>query len=199
MNRKEKSFQRRLDIIHAALTCFTNIGYAKTTMADIRKHSLASTGSIYHHFKSKEQLAATVYIEGIRHYQEGLIDILDQEPSAKEGIFAIVRYHLQWGCENRYWAKFLLEMRHAEFMEGTDTDFQELNTRFGGKISSWASEKMKDKQLKYLETEVFFTLLLGPCQAYLRYWLTGMVSGKPDEVSDTLARSVWDSLRYFPD
>ena len=31
----------------------------------------ASIGSIYHHFRSKEQLAAALYVEGLRDYQEG--------------------------------------------------------------------------------------------------------------------------------
>jgi len=40
-------------------------------MADIRVRARASIGSIYHHFRSKEQLAAALYVEGLRDYQEG--------------------------------------------------------------------------------------------------------------------------------
>ncbi len=67
---------RRTEIIRAALACFTELGFTPTGMVDIRRKSNASTGSIYHHFKSKEQLAAEVYLEGIRDYQEGFVTAL---------------------------------------------------------------------------------------------------------------------------
>ena len=63
---------RRDAILEAALDCFASYGFAKTTMDDIRLRAGASTGSLYHHFKSKEQLAAELYLEGVRRYQQGL-------------------------------------------------------------------------------------------------------------------------------
>ena len=63
---------RRRAILEAALECFTSYGFAKTTMDDIRVQANASTGSLYHHFRSKEQLAAELYVEGIRYYEQGL-------------------------------------------------------------------------------------------------------------------------------
>ena len=67
--RLKRSEGRRREIIKAALTCFTEHGFEKTGMALIREHSGASTGSIYHHFQSKEQLGAAVYLESILDWQ----------------------------------------------------------------------------------------------------------------------------------
>lgn len=195
MGRKEQTHQRRTDVIEAALTCFTELGYAKTTMADIRKYSSASTGSIYHHFKGKEQLAAAVYIEGIRTYQEGLLKVLEVETRAREGVMAIVTYHLKWVNDHPAWARYLSEMRHAEFMAGTETDFKELNARFGAGITAWVSGHMKAGRLKSLPRDVFIALLLGPCQEYARQWLSGHAVLEPDAAVKAMAIPIWQSLR----
>ena len=76
---------RRRQIIHGALACFTERGVAQTSMADICRRSNASTGSIYHHFKSKEQLAAAVYLEGISDYQQGFLAVLEEQQNARKG------------------------------------------------------------------------------------------------------------------
>ncbi len=115
---------RRKEIIQAALACFTELGFTHTGMADIRRRSKASTGSIYHHFKSKQQLAAEVYIEGIRDYQEGFVSALEEQEHARDGIFAVVNYHLKWVEKNPEWAVYLFQKRYAEFMGSTEGEVE---------------------------------------------------------------------------
>ena len=56
---------RRTDILDAALEAFTVHGYSATSMSDLRRTTGASTGSLYHHFPSKEHLAAALYLEAL--------------------------------------------------------------------------------------------------------------------------------------
>jgi AcrR family transcriptional regulator len=195
MGRKEQTNQRRTDVIEAALTCFKEIGYAKTTMADIRKYSSASTGSIYHHFRSKQQLAAAVYFEGVKNYQEGLLKVLETEKRVKEGVLAIVGYHLKWVSEHPTWARYLTEMRHAEFMAGAESRFKELNAHFTAGITTWVSGHMKVKRLKPMSRDIFVALLLGPCQEYARQWLSGHAVLEPAEAAVAMAEPIWRSLQ----
>jgi len=184
-----------MDVIEAALACFMELGYAKTTMADIRKYSSASTGSIYHHFKSKEQLAAAVYIEGIRNYQKGLLKVLETEKRARQGVMAIVSFHLKWVSDHPSWARYLSEMRHAEFMAETDSEFMELNAHFAAGITAWMADHIKAKHLKKLPRDIFIALLLGPCQEYARQWLAGYAVLEPDEAAKVMALNIWQSLK----
>ena len=196
MTRKIRTGERRAQIIQAALSCFTELGYAKTTMVHIRCRSEASTGSIYHHFKSKEQLAAVVYLEGIRNYQHGLLQVLEQEKRAREGIFGMVRYHLRWVADNQDWARFLTQLRHAEFMAGTEESFRTLNQKFAQGISGWVIEQVTKKKIKRFQRDVFISLLLGPCQEYARQWLAGYGVTEPATAGEQIASAVWQALRY---
>src|SRR3954469_3908219 len=102
---------RRAKILGAALECFAQKGFAATTIDDVRGRSGASTGSIYHHFGGKEQLAAAVYVDGLAGYQRGLLDGLRSHSDAESGVKAVVRHHLRWIQSNRMLASFLLTRR----------------------------------------------------------------------------------------
>ena len=71
--RATASARRRAAIVAAALECFTRKGVAATTVEDLRRGSGASIGSIYHHFASKEHVAAALYLDALADYQRGML------------------------------------------------------------------------------------------------------------------------------
>jgi TetR/AcrR family transcriptional regulator, transcriptional repressor of aconitase len=73
---------RREQIITAALDCFAEKGFQKTSMADIIASSGLSAGAIYLHFESKQQIALAVG----RRVLGRRVDELDQE--ARSGTLA---------------------------------------------------------------------------------------------------------------
>ena len=97
---------RRKQIILTALACFVEMGFVDTTMEDIRVRSKSSNGSIYHHFKSKDQLAAAVYLEGIIDYQEGMAAELEKMKAE----IAIQREEFQQEMTMK-WQEFQQEMQ----------------------------------------------------------------------------------------
>lgn len=185
---------RRAGIIGAALDCFTETGYTGANMVDICRHAGVSTGSMYHHFTSKENLAAAVYMEGIRVYQEGLLKHLTAEREARKGISAMVRFHLQWIQDYRDWASFLMEHRYENFMFDTDEAFATLNRRFGGSISEWFEGHMQRGTIQKLPIDVLLSMILGPCQEYTRLYLTGKAGTPPDKAAALISGSLWRSL-----
>jgi AcrR family transcriptional regulator len=187
---------KRHQIIKAALGCFVDTGFVNTTMEDIRVRSKFSNGSIYHHFKSKDQLAAAVYLEGIIDYQRGLIDSLSKHSDARGGIFAIVEYHLKWIKNNRLWAQYLFSMRHAEFMKTSEDLIEQSNRGLENELSKWYKKMIMKGELRRLPSKIFISLILGPSQEYARLWLAGKQSSeKLDAAITELSEAAWNSLR----
>jgi len=186
---------RRRQIIQAALACFTEAGFVGTTMEDIRARSGASNGSIYHHFKSKDQLAAAVYVEGISDYQDGMITELRKHPEAREGIYAIVSYHLKWVISHPEWAGYLFQMRHAGFMSGSKESMDLKNKNFAGEIWACFSRHIKEGTLRDLPMDLYISLILGPCQEYVRLWLSRPESTDPGTAAAEIAEAAWQALR----
>ena len=87
---------RRRKILDAALRCFSRAGLADAKMDDICAEAGVSTGSVYHHFAGKDQLAAALFLDGQRDYQEGLLAELRRHATAERGIRAMVSHHIDW-------------------------------------------------------------------------------------------------------
>jgi AcrR family transcriptional regulator len=188
---------RRGTIIKAALACFSKIGFSETSMADIREHSKASTGSIYHHFKSKEQLASLVYLEGIRDYQACLIAALKDNQGAKEGIYALIEHHLKWVRDNMEWSRYLFQKRHFAFMSDTEEEIAVLNREFIRHIGQWFSAHIKTGSLRGLPGDIYISIIFGPCMEFTRQYLSGHTGTTLDKAVDYLSGATWKALKAF--
>lgn len=185
---------RRRQIVEAALACFTEKGFTETAITDICRKAGASTGSVYHHFKSKVKLAAAIYLEGIGDYQAGMIAALSKQKSARDGIFTIIRYHLSWVEKNPDWARFLFRKRQAEYMNETEDEMRRLNASFVQGMSAWFQNHIKAGTIRPLPRDVFMALLLGSCQEFSRLYLSGYAKSDITEAAETLAGAAWACL-----
>ena len=189
---------RQKQIIDAALSCFSEKGFTETSIADICRKAGASTGSVYHHFQSKGRLAAAVYLEGIRDYQSGMIQKLSEQESARDGIHAIVTYHLSWVEENPDWSQFLFQKRHADFMGDIEAEMNQLNAEFAKAMSVWYQKCVEVGRLRIFPRDVLISLILGPCQEFSRIYISGYASSKVGDAARAIANAVWASLGIDP-
>ena len=194
-SRAEATARRRAQILDAALACFTQKGYAATTMADVRTASGASIGSIYHHFASKEELAAALHLEGLRDYQRGVTAVLRAHEDAEAGIRAIVRHHLHWVAANADLARYLLTSREAEVVLATGGPLREMNRAFFGEIEAWLEPHRAAGRIRRLPFDVHHAILIGPSQELARHWLAGRATSDLQAVSGQLAAAAWNALK----
>lgn len=187
--------QRMEAIIQAALTCFSKKGLEHTTMAEVKRLSGASHGSIYHHFRSKGQLAAAVYLKGIASYQAGILRALSGIDGAKEGIHAMVDYHLRWVEQNPDWARYLLQLRYAEFMKESEAALRKQNRVWMKQLSPWFIRHIQAGNIRQLPRELYPALIFGPCQTVTWLLLSGEVSTDIGALSDELGEAAWKALR----
>jgi AcrR family transcriptional regulator len=182
----------RSKIIQAALSCFIENGYTETVIGDISKKSETSIGSLYHHFKSKEQLAKAVYIEGIKEYQDGFAEGLNKCSSAKDGISYIVKYHLRWISEYPDWSRFLLQYRQAIFMD--EEELKLLNDSFNISIGEWFKTEIKSGKIQKYPPDVYLSILMGPCQEYSRIYLSDKTITDIVKAGDLIASALCKAL-----
>lgn len=190
-----KTAKRRQQIIQAALACFIKNGVTDTSIADICKLAGASIGSVYHHFKSKELLAASVYLEGIQNYQQGYLAELEKRDNAQDGITAVVHYHLSWVIDHPDWSRYLFKERHAAFMGRAEEEFNRLNLVFLRQASNWFRTHIDAGKLKKLPPDIFTSILMGPCQEFARHYLFGQARSNPEEAAQKISQAIWQALK----
>lgn len=192
--RQEASEKRRREILDAALTCFAARGYGATTMADIRVRAGASTGSIYHHFKSKEHLAARLYLEGVRSSQQSGLSSLMEQTRTDEGIRALVRAYLGWVEDHPELAAFLFAMRHADFMEPVEEELDRMNRETIDAATEWFRARLSRGELPDIAPDVLRAILYGPSAHFARRYLAGTADVDMGTAKQQLADAAWHAL-----
>jgi AcrR family transcriptional regulator len=177
---------RRDDILQAALDCFSSAGYEGTTIDDIRSRSGASTGSIYHHFDGKDEIAAELYAEALADYQDGFTALLNGGP-AERTVKAMVRHHLRWVEANPKRAAFLLASRPA------DSKIRQQNREAFAALEEWRAAHADE--LRPLSFDAFYAVVIGPAQEASRHHLAGRTKTPLRRLERELADAAWRAIR----
>jgi AcrR family transcriptional regulator len=193
---RARTSRRRRDVLDAALACFTDLGFASTTMADVCRRSRASVGSVYHHFKSKEQLAGALFLEGLQEYQQGLLNELAEINAGRAGsgrrlIRTMVDHYLRWVEGHLLWARYLIEFGGGPFVAAFDDQLETLNREFLSQVERTVLPAVKRGELRRLPRDVALALVFGPVREFVRRWLWN-----PNEASLAAARRILPDAAY---
>ena len=171
--------ERRQAILDVALELFLDDG-REATIDEICRRSGASNGSAYHHFGSKDGIAAELTTRFLGDYQEGFLAALEQG-----GVRDAVAHHLRWVAGHPDWARFLL--RHATGGER----LTELNRAFYAQVDDWFARH----RVRALPRDVRAAILIGPAQELSRAWLDGRSTTPPDDAAEALGEAAWRALK----
>ena len=186
---------RRQDILDAALEAFTNRGFAAATIEDVRRRSGASTGSIYHHFGDKEGVAAALYVEGLKDYQQGFLQGLRRTRSAEGLVKGAVRHHLRWVAANADLARFIFGRHETGVKAAVEEPMAQLNRRLFAEAGARLEPFFDGGELRRLPLDVFNAVLIGPSQEFSRQWVAGRTQTSIRAAERHLAEMAWASLR----
>ncbi len=191
--------ERREAILDAALEAFIAEGYDGMTIAEVRRRSGASVGSIYHRFGDKRGLAAALYVDCLADYQAGLLDVLASNADAERGIRSMVRHHLRWVEAHPRRAAFLFEHREPEVALASAARVRALNEVLFERCREWLAPHQDAGRIRRMALELVYVIVLGPSQEYARAWLREPDRKRIAAAERQLARAAWDGVRAEPD
>lgn len=134
---------RRAQIIDAALECFAERGFQRTSMADIIKTSGLSAGAIYLQFESKQQIAVATAQRVVARRLDVLSGRLSETPLPAPGeVVDLVTRHIAEEVRDsrilfQLWAEALFEPEIAELIDAVFTQLTKLLTDY---LAAWVSE-----------------------------------------------------------
>lgn len=162
----------RQKILQAALVCFDQNSYEATTTAAICKASGVSNGSFFHHFGSKEGLAAQLFLSALCSYHDAVLSELSSKLNLELGLRHLITAHVSWVSEERQQAQFLFEQSRAQWMSSIRDEQVSENKRFADGIKAWREPLLEAGKLPEMADAVFFSLVIGPAQMLARQWLS---------------------------
>jgi len=188
---------RKSVILAAALAVFSEKGIEEATIEDIRQRSQASVGSIYHHFGTKEGIAAALFSQGLDDYWTQLIARAQGKLNAEETIHDLIAAHIGWVTSKPDLARFLFSRRQAVSPAYEQAIRQRTADHFKA-LFALLKPWFKQGALRRLPADLYAPLLMGPAQEFSRQWLSGRIQLDPRIATKELSLAAWRSLVNDP-
>ncbi|WP_174186681.1 TetR/AcrR family transcriptional regulator [Nocardia barduliensis] len=161
-------------------------GYPAFTMAGVRDRLGLSSGSMFHAFGSKAELAAAVYVAGMLDYQRAVLDRVDAHGiGAQQAIRGMLAAHLGWVEDHRDLARFLFATLPDEVARVAEPELAQHNRTFFGALERRYRELLGTADVGGDDYPVAHAICVGPAQEYCRQWVRGRVSAPPRTLTAT--------------
>jgi len=193
--RRPATEKRRREILDAALVCFLKHGVEGTSIEQIRALSGASHGSIYHLFRSKDEIALTLFVEGMKIYHNKIVRAIEHQTTAQGLIYAIVATHLKDVISNPPLSIYLTRMGMTDDFGQIDQQYKLASDEFVQEIWSRFEPFVESGELSRLPEEIYFSLIIGPAAHLSRSWHRGRVDFDLLSATENLAEAAWKSLQ----
>jgi AcrR family transcriptional regulator len=188
----------RAAVLDAAAALFDTRGFAAVSIADLTAASGVSNGSIYHHFGAKDGVLATLVVDALAGYQEGLLAELDAHGAdAAAAVRAAVAFELGWFETRPRAARLVLAHRDQVATSAAGRKrLAAINRPFTRRVSTWLA---RGQEAGAIPAAVDLTLLhaiaFAPARELGSLWLAGRVKGRPSARAAALGDAAWAGLQ----
>lgn len=113
-------------IFYSAIKVFSNNGYNGATMDEIASNAGVAKGTLYYHFKSKEEIFKYIIAEGVNFMKSEIDEATNKEKTALEKLKAVCKVQLNLIYKNRdffkviasqLWGKELRQLELRDIMK----------------------------------------------------------------------------------
>lgn len=179
-------------MLDAAAQIVGAAGVEALSISALHFDSGVSTGSIYHHFGSKDGVVARLIRRSYREWRLALSPLLDEH--ADDPVAAIrsaIEQRLAWGEERRGEARLVLQHRGSLLVDPEATEPRRLKETF----DLWLQTQADAGTLPPIDAQVALAIVFGPADDVLRAWLDAPQDPGPTVRADTLADAAWAGLQ----
>lgn len=185
-------------ILDAALAVHRKGGHAGFTVHAVAAESGASLGSLYHHFKSIDGVAAELYAECMAHLLDDLAAALARSRTARSAIVAFVRAYLEFARRRPDEARFIHGAASGGFLASHAARLAEAKAPHMAPIAAWVEKHVASGDLVAIAPPLFEMLVVGPVAELTRRWLAGAADLDLAEAARVLPERIWCSVRPEP-
>lgn len=181
-------------VIQAATELFGSLGYAATSMEQVRRRAGVSNGSLYHLFPDKVTLGGYLFSAGMHECQAGLLAVIADADAAQQGIRNAVAWQLGWVDDNAATARILYGDVPDDVMVAAAAVHDPSARNYVRTTTQWLNRHVLEGSIVDRPFAVTHALWLGPTQEYSRHWLRGRVKQRPRRVAADLSAGAWAAV-----
>lgn len=184
--------EKRAQILTTALRLFVTNGFHATPTSQIARESGVATGTLFHHFKTKEELINTLYLETKEEMIQSLSTKVDEQETIKGKLRQIFFNAIHWSVTHPDHQLFYSQYSNSPFITNLTRELGYRRFQFIYDILKLGQEK---EILKSIDIDLMFEAIDGTLMGITKYLLT-----HPEKITDELCLEnafslYWDTLK----
>lgn len=173
-------------IFQAAIDTFSEKGFDKATMDDIAARANVAKGTIYYHFKSKEDLFIFLVEEGMELLQEAVLSKVQDTMSGREKLEVLIREQLTFFGEYRDFC--IIMLRESWGGEARQKDFRKMLRNYSRLIEEFIKQGVEEQQFQCDNPETAAWSVFGSAAITSLHVLLGRDPYDPQTLTKQLTR-----------
>lgn len=107
---------KKEQILKTALKLFIENGFEKTPTSLISKEAGVATGTLFHHFKTKEELIDALYLDVKFSIIETIVSAIDSAKGLKENVHALWFNFISWVLDHHDEYRFIVQFGESSLI-----------------------------------------------------------------------------------
>lgn len=182
---------KRQQILDTTLDLIADLGFKHASLSLIIKKSNAAAGTIYYHFKNKEELIDTLYSELKAEMGKAIIRNLEQQMNTKEKFFLIWKNLFSYYIENPKKFEFLEDYTNSPLVR---KEIKAINKRHYQTAIDYFEYGIEFGMLRDLNLDLMMNLVFGNISTLARMVIMEEIELNEIILNNTI-QSSWDSVK----
>lgn len=185
MNKREQIFK-------AAIVLFNQNGFDKTPTSQIAKEAGVAIGTLFHYFKTKEELINSLYLRCKESLISRMLCGVKDELTYRSKFRRIYQNLLEWGTENT--DEFLFFQHFSNSVYIYDMTKEEGKSKFG-ELMALLREGMEKEIIRKTSEDYLFSLTSAFIMANVNYFIEHKDKIKDEGFIEETFSFMWNSIK----
>ena len=189
---KQEQGEKRQALLQAALELFTEYGFHGTPTAKIAQQAGVAAGTLFHYFKTKEELINQLYLEIKEEFREILAEGVVPELPLRSKIRRIWENTLRWFLENPTKILFFRQFSASPYITALTKEQGMQHLRF---VVELIEEGKHQEIVKEMPFDLLFAIASGLLETTGMYFLTYPEQFEDEQYREKAFAAYWDCLK----
>lgn len=179
-------------ILSAALKLFVEKGFNETPTSLISKEAGVATGTLFHHYQTKEQLINSLYLHCKDRLVRLMMDRVSDQPSFRSKMKMMWENTILWGMYNPTDYRFFMQFGYSAYITDKTHDegfmmFSDMNKIF--------TEGVALELVKKMDPELLLSMVSNMTMTQVQYFIQYPEKFEDKELREQAFNLLWDSFR----
>ena len=189
---KQEQGDKRQALLQAALELFTEYGFHGTPTAKIAQQAGVATGTLFHYFKTKEELINQLYLDIKEEFRERQTEGIVPELPLRVKVRRIWENMIRWFLQNPTKILFFRQFGASPYITALTKEQGMQHFKF---VMELFEEGRREEIIKDMPPDMLFAIASGLIETIGMYFLKHPEQFDDERFRDITFATYWDCLK----